>query len=288
MARSDRIDARTEWQVGRRRPAFVHSTGIPAPHDLGMAGDASAAPAAQAGGQSSRGDASGDRSSGFLADAPSMRRLVGLVVTVGAHALLLALLLVARRDPQHPIIAAAQPVVVQLLPAQPTQPEPAPTVEPQLDPIEPAPAPPEIEVAQPEAPAPMPSSVVAPRPQVQLPLQPVKAAEPNVVVQPSPRAAAAPDTTPSFHAQILARLQKYRRYPPSARSRRQEGVVQIRFTMNRAGRVLDQAIISSSGHPALDREALDTLRRAQPLPAIPADQPDPLQLVVAIDFFVGR
>jgi protein TonB len=40
----------------------------------------------------------------------------------------------------------------------------------------------------------------------------------------------------------------------------------------------------SSGSSLLDREALDTVRRAQPLPKVPADLPDPLTLTVAIEF----
>jgi len=65
-------------------------------------------------------------------------------------------------------------------------------------------------------------------------------------------------------------------------------VVHVTFRMNRQGQVLSSSIARSSGSSALDRAALDTLRRAQPLPAIPDDRPDPLQLSVPVEFFVNR
>jgi len=43
--------------------------------------------------------------------------------------------------------------------------------------------------------------------------------------------------------------------------------------MNREGRVLSASIARGSGYVALDREALATLRRAEPLPRIPPDRP---------------
>jgi protein TonB len=69
----------------------------------------------------------------------------------------------------------------------------------------------------------------------------------------------------------LARaLQKFKRYPEQARRLRQEGRVKVRFTIDRRGRVISQQIVVSSGHALLDREVEAMLRRASPLPAIPA------------------
>ncbi|WP_239509389.1 energy transducer TonB family protein [Stenotrophomonas maltophilia] len=50
--------------------------------------------------------------------------------------------------------------------------------------------------------------------------------------------------------------------------------------------MLEVALIRSSGIPELDRAALATIRRAQPLPAIPDDRPDPLDLSVPVEFFL--
>ena len=85
---------------------------------------------------------------------------------------------------------------------------------------------------------------------------------------------------------MLARLEKFRRYPGAARSARQQGVVYIRFRMNRGGRVLSSSLVRSSGFPALDQAALETLRRADPLPKIPADRPDEIELSVPVEFYI--
>ncbi|GLK46412.1 hypothetical protein GCM10017612_43340 [Novosphingobium resinovorum] len=60
--------------------------------------------------------------------------------------------------------------------------------------------------------------------------------------------------------------------------------MQVRFTMNRARFVLSCAIVRKSGSFMLDQAALDTLRRAQPLPAIPAGRLDTVELTVPIEF----
>jgi periplasmic protein TonB len=68
-------------------------------------------------------------------------------------------------------------------------------------------------------------------------------AQPQVEAPPAPSvaapapssAAAAPSTTavPAWQGLLLARLQQFKRYPSFAQLRRQEGVVYLRFTMDR-------------------------------------------------------
>jgi protein TonB len=64
----------------------------------------------------------------------------------------------------------------------------------------------------------------------------------------------------------------------------------VRFTMDRHGRVLAARIERSANAASLDQEGLDLLQRAQPLPALPSDQPgETLELIVPIQFFLkGR
>jgi protein TonB len=82
----------------------------------------------------------------------------------------------------------------------------------------------------------------------------------------------------------MSRLAQVKRYPAAARARREEGTAFVRFSLSRGGRVAGVTLDRSSGSSLLDREALDTVRRAQPLPKVPADLPDPLTLTVAIEF----
>ena len=73
----------------------------------------------------------------------------------------------------------------------------------------------------------------------------------------------------TWRSQILALVERNKRYPEAARSRREQGVAQVRFTLDRNGLVGDARVIQSSGSDALDGEAIALLKRAQPFPAPP-------------------
>lgn len=116
------------------------------------------------------------------------------------------------------------------------------------------------------------------------PPQPETVAPKTAPAPPAPQASSnAPDT---WEGRVLARLQKYQRYPGKAKSARQQGVAYIRFRMNRDGHVLSSSLVRSSGFPALDQAALDALKRADPLPKIPPERPDEIELVVPVEFLL--
>lgn len=79
------------------------------------------------------------------------------------------------------------------------------------------------------------------------------------------------DLKAAYSRAIVAHINSHKIYPPDARSRHEEGTVQLSFTLNRHGHVLSSNIMRSSGHAELDREALNMLRRAQPFPTPPVD-----------------
>ncbi|MEL6316192.1 MAG: TonB family protein [Pseudomonadota bacterium] len=81
----------------------------------------------------------------------------------------------------------------------------------------------------------------------------------------------APGARRDFMATLAAWLQKHKRYPRRARARRQEGVGRLHLKMAADGRVLSARLKSSSGHRILDDEILAMIRRAEPLPKIPAE-----------------
>lgn len=89
----------------------------------------------------------------------------------------------------------------------------------------------------------------------------------------------------TWQALLLAHLEKYRRYPARARAARKQGVVYVSFRMNRDGIILSSSIHHGSGSYDLDRAALATLDRAQPLPRIPDDKPDIVELTLPVEFF---
>jgi protein TonB len=88
-----------------------------------------------------------------------------------------------------------------------------------------------------------------------------------------------------FAARLFAHLNRYKRYPEAAKLRHEEGIVSLRFTMDRAGNVLSAEVAKSSGSKALDQEARALIQRAQPLPPIPAEfRQGSLELVVPVEF----
>lgn len=95
-----------------------------------------------------------------------------------------------------------------------------------------------------------------------------------------------PSVSPQkWQGQVIAQLNRMKRYPADARRRMEQGVPHLQFTIDRAGRVLSARIVRSSGFPALDQAALDMVNRASPLPAPPASIPDTrITLTVPVNF----
>jgi protein TonB len=75
----------------------------------------------------------------------------------------------------------------------------------------------------------------------------------------------------SWKRQLALHLQKNKRYPQDAQAKREQGTTRIAFVVDRAGRVVSSSIVQGSGSAALDRETLELLQRAQPLPTPPTE-----------------
>lgn len=89
----------------------------------------------------------------------------------------------------------------------------------------------------------------------------------------------------SWEGRLAAHLQRHKRYPHIARSRREEGVALVRFQLNREGELLEFELERSSGSVLLDREVRGLLRRAQPLPKPPKTvRGEVIELVLPIEF----
>ncbi len=141
-----------------------------------------------------------------------------------------------------------------------------------------------------------------PPPQLLHPPEAVIAVPPPVVIQtiPPPHMEAPPAvialSTPlqativgegrdAFLGRLLSQLNRFKRYPPEARRAHIEGMVMLHFIMDAGGNLLSVEIAKSSGRPVLDAEALALIRRAEPLPALPAGFPaKTLDAVVPVEF----
>ena len=74
-----------------------------------------------------------------------------------------------------------------------------------------------------------------------------------------------------WQARVLAWINRYKRYPPGARARGEEGMVRVAFMIDGAGRVQSVRVIRSSGNAELDAAASEMVRRASPVPQPPPE-----------------
>jgi protein TonB len=251
-----------------------------------------------------------------------------LTFSLAGHAICLALLLVFLPDaaPPTPEPVEKGGIEVVFQPALPKS-EAAPLPEPELQPETPPPPadtpppPPEPEapaiVAEPPPPA-LEAPVAAieptpppppPKPAVKKPPKPVQRREvlpqPSQAYLPTPQATAAPPQTASaatpvpapvpspeasagYRALLSAWLNSHKRYPDAARQRGEEGRAVLRFELDRSGRVIDYAVITSSGYPDLD-QSLEEMMRGATLPPFPAGVTQPrMEVSVTIRFSLSR
>jgi periplasmic protein TonB len=216
------------------------------------------------------------------------RWAVAALVVVGVHAGALFYLL---RVHEPDIVGSNLDIVtVELAPIDSTPdaveqdiaPAPETMVESSPLPDVPQPKPPEetkIERPPDEAPTQVPLPAEKP------PEDKAQSAPPPAPVTAQKVKGGAPAVEPSWQTGLMRQLQRFKRYPASARSRKEEGVVLLSFSLDRSGHVLAHSIARSSGHPDLDDEVMAMIMRAEPLPAFPVSMPqDRIDLTVPIRF----
>jgi periplasmic protein TonB len=87
-----------------------------------------------------------------------------------------------------------------------------------------------------------------------------------------------------YERALLHHIRRFQNYPAGARRDHVQGTVFVLFSIERNGSIANIQIKASSGKPSLDEEALAALRRAQPLPPIPAGLPAELHVLLPIAF----
>ncbi len=241
-------------------------------------------------------------------------RLPFAVSLLGHAALLALVVLFVGRAPPLPLPEPTAGITVTFAPNLP-QPEvppalapppvpPPPPKPPPVAAIRPPPLPPPPEAPIPEAPTaevpPLPPEKPAVRPlrrverripprvavPVSPPTPPIAAPQPA----PQPQAVAARVSTPAaaisrdYQALLGAWLERHKRYPEAARERGEEGRAVLQFAVDRNGRVIDFAVVKSSGYPDLDA-AIDGMMQGATLPPFPDDMPQSsIKVSVAIRF----
>jgi protein TonB len=81
------------------------------------------------------------------------------------------------------------------------------------------------------------------------------------------RSSPAPQRDYGWLAETLRdRIEELKRYPPMARMNNWQGKVVLKFVVKEDGTVENLEVVQSSGHAVLDEAAMETIRRASPLP----------------------
>jgi protein TonB len=113
---------------------------------------------------------------------------------------------------------------------------------------------------------------------------PTETSAPSIEPTPSQLETAPNSTAIKFQQALLHHVARYQHYPNGARPGRLRGSVETLFSMRRDGTLVGVWVKASSGQAVLDNAAMDTIRRAQPLPSIPSELPDRLNIHVTLVF----
>lgn len=162
-------------------------------------------------------------------------------------------------------------------------PAPEEMVEQKAIPVQPQKQPEQPKVEERPPPEPAPSAIALP--EEKKPPVPVEQPRPPAPVTAAPVKGGAPRVEPSWETRLFRKLQQAKRYPSAARSRGEQGVVLLAFSIDRDGHVRSRHIVRGSGYAALDGEAMALVERAQPMPAFPPSMTEAeLSLTVPIRF----
>jgi periplasmic protein TonB len=83
-------------------------------------------------------------------------------------------------------------------------------------------------------------------------------------------------------------IEKFKVYPADARMNNLQGSTVVRIRIDRRGTIRYSALERSTGFLELDRAALDMVRRANPVPAVPSDYPtgDMFEFLIPVNFHI--
>ena len=78
------------------------------------------------------------------------------------------------------------------------------------------------------------------------------------------------DADSNYAGLVSAYLRRHQQYPADARSRGEQGVATVSFTLDSGGRVIAARLVRGSGVASIDQEVQAMVRRASPFPAPPS------------------
>ncbi len=137
--------------------------------------------------------------------------------------------------------------------------------------------------------------VEPPTPEKEVPAEPAKVApetaKPSAALQratgtSSDRSAGGKQgNSKDYFAELMAWLNQHKRYPREAKKEKQQGIVELQFTLLKDGTIIASSIKKGSGFALLDEAALTMLEKAAPLPPLPESMNrEQITLVIPIEF----
>lgn len=178
------------------------------------------------------------------------------------------------------------------------EPLPKPFSEPR---VEPKPIPqPEPQLVEQDAPV-KPRPVVKPTPKPQPPIPhptnniPEPEQRPEPIQKIAQSAPVAPSVAPldvaataRYEQLLVAWLEKHKTYPRHAKRLRIEGEGMLRILINRTGRTQQVTLMQPTGNRLLDKATLEMVRRADPFPPMPENDPRrELEFIVPVAFVLN-
>lgn len=203
-------------------------------------------------------------------------RQIGIAVAVSLliHGIALGWLPGLTRTPGEPP-RSLPPLEIRLarptLPAEAIAVAPAPTFEPRPSPIRreaaplPRPATPVLAAATADAAAEAPALRVAEAPLAVT----TEAVRPPAVTSPPRPPLPDAGVLAAYGRELAGAVATRQRYPRLAQLRQWQGTAVLQLELAATGGLLGVRVLSSSGHDVLDRQALDMVREAVPLPPLP-------------------
>lgn len=220
-----------------------------------------------------------------------------LALNTGGGTVMADPVMVVELPPPGPAEEATSPTAVQT----PVELNATPQYQTQPDFVPPEAPVPEVSAPLPPDPVTLPRPAKIARPVAQSAPQPAPQPRMAEAAVPPPAATVAPAVSGAgkapgsdprakkkaadYYSLLMAHLQRNKRYPSEAKKARQQGIVTVRFSIDRSGTVTASSIKKSSGHALLDQATLDLMQRVSPLPPIPREMGrESLTIALPIDY----
>ena len=83
-------------------------------------------------------------------------------------------------------------------------------------------------------------------------------------------------------------IEKFKQYPAEARAQGMHGETVVRIRIDRQGNIRYYILERSTGYQLLDRAAIEMVKRANPVPAVPHDYPhgDLIEFLIPVNFHI--